>query len=68
VETVVPAGRIRDLQQALPALTAGEGVLESTFYAYRPLHGDPRTRSRTTADPRQRASYLASLTRHGRRG
>jgi ribosomal protection tetracycline resistance protein len=68
VETVVPAARIQDLQRELPGLTAGEGVLESTFYAYRPTQGEPRTRSRTSADPRQRASYLTSLTRQGRRG
>jgi ribosomal protection tetracycline resistance protein len=68
VETVVPAARIQDLQRELPALTAGEGVLESTFYAYRPTHGEPPILPRTTVDPRQRASYLTSLTRQGRRG
>jgi ribosomal protection tetracycline resistance protein len=68
VEAVVPAARMPDLQRELPARTAGEGVLESSFYAYRPTHGESRPRSRTTADPRQRASYLTSLTRQGRRG
>jgi len=68
VDAAVAADRMRDLQRELPALTAGEGLLESTFHAYRPTHGDPRIRPRTTADPRQRARYLTSLTRQGRRG
>jgi ribosomal protection tetracycline resistance protein len=51
IETVVPAARVPDLRRRLPALTAGEGVLESTFDGYRPVHGDPPTRRRTTAQP-----------------
>jgi hypothetical protein len=58
----------QDLQRQLPGLTAGEGVLESTFDGYRPARGDPPTRPRTTADPRHREEYLISLTRHGARG
>ncbi len=68
IETVVPAARIPDLQRQLPALTAGEGVLESTFDSYRPVHGQPPTRKRTTADPRHRKEYLKSLRRQGTRG
>jgi ribosomal protection tetracycline resistance protein len=37
IEAVLPAARANDLQRQLPALTAGEGVLESTFVGYRPL-------------------------------
>jgi ribosomal protection tetracycline resistance protein len=36
VEALVPAARVHELQQQLPALTAGEGVLESAFAGYRP--------------------------------
>ena len=61
IETVLPAARVQDLQRQLPGLTAGEGVLESTFDGYRPVHGDPPTRRRTTADPRRREVYLASI-------
>jgi ribosomal protection tetracycline resistance protein len=68
IEAAVPAARVQDLQRQLPALTAGEGVLESTFDRYRPVHGDPPTRPRTTADPRHREEYLISLTRQGARG
>jgi ribosomal protection tetracycline resistance protein len=67
IETVVPAARVQDLQRQLPGLTAGEGVLESTFDGYRPVHGDPPTRRRTKADPRHREEYLISLTRQGAR-
>jgi ribosomal protection tetracycline resistance protein len=67
IETVVPAARVPDLQRGLPGLTAGEGVLESTFDGYRPVHGDTPTRPRTSADPRHREKYLISLTRQGAR-
>jgi ribosomal protection tetracycline resistance protein len=36
VEALVAAARVHELQQQLPALTAGEGLLESTFAGYRP--------------------------------
>jgi len=68
IGTVVPAARVPELHRRLPALTAGEGVLESTFDGYRPVHGDPPVRPRTTADPRHHKEYLVSLTRHGGRG
>ncbi len=68
IETVVPAARIQQLHRQLPGLTAGEGVLESTFDGYRPVHGEPPVRPRTLADPRYREKYLLSLTRQGARG
>jgi ribosomal protection tetracycline resistance protein len=63
IETVLPAARIQALQRQLPALTGGEGVLESTFDGYRPVRGEPPTRRRTTADPRERAEYLRERRR-----
>ncbi|GAA5185633.1 TetM/TetW/TetO/TetS family tetracycline resistance ribosomal protection protein [Rugosimonospora acidiphila] len=68
ISTVVPAARVPDLQRQLPGLTAGEGVIESTFDGHRPVYGDPPTRPRTTPDPRHPAEYLISLTRQGGRG
>jgi ribosomal protection tetracycline resistance protein len=68
IETVVPAARVQDLQRQLPGLTGGEGVLESTFDGYRPVHGEPPIRRRTTVDPRNRKEYIISLTRQGGRG
>jgi ribosomal protection tetracycline resistance protein len=61
IGTVLPAARARDLHRQLPGLTAGEGVLESTFDGYRPVPGPPPTRPRGTADPRRRKEYLAAL-------
>jgi ribosomal protection tetracycline resistance protein len=44
VETLVPAARVNDVQRALPGLSRGEGVLESTFAGYRPVVGEQPTR------------------------
>ena len=47
IETVLPASRVRDLQRQLPALTGGEGTLESDFDGYRPVSGSIPTRLRS---------------------
>ncbi len=47
IETVLPATRVQDLHRQLPALTAGEGVLESDFAGYQAVSGAPPTRRRT---------------------
>jgi ribosomal protection tetracycline resistance protein len=44
IETMLPAARAQDLQQQLPGLTGGEGVLDSTFAGYQPVSGDQPTR------------------------
>jgi ribosomal protection tetracycline resistance protein len=44
---VLPAALADDLQQQLPALTRGEGVLESSFAGYQPVNGDQPTRPRS---------------------
>jgi ribosomal protection tetracycline resistance protein len=44
LEAVVPAGRLHELQRELPALTGGEGVLDSEFAGYRPVPGEPPRR------------------------
>ena len=49
IETVLPAARVQHLQRQLPALTAGEGVLESDFGSYKAVSGAPPTRRRMTA-------------------
>jgi ribosomal protection tetracycline resistance protein len=51
IETVMPAARAHDLQRQLPALTGGEGVLESDFDGYQPVNGAPPTRLRTRDRP-----------------
>jgi ribosomal protection tetracycline resistance protein len=44
IKAVLSAARADDLQRQLPALSGGEGVLESTFAGYQPVSGDPPTR------------------------
>jgi ribosomal protection tetracycline resistance protein len=63
VEIVLSAARARDLQRQLPALTGGEGVLETEFEDYQPVSGPPPARRRTTADPLNREEYLMHLAR-----
>jgi ribosomal protection tetracycline resistance protein len=56
IETVLPAARVRDLQRQLPALTAGEGTLESDFDGYRPVSGSIPTRLRSETVARKGSS------------
>jgi len=58
VEGELPAVRVAELQRQLPALSHGEGVLESVFAGYRPAvsavpgwpSNDARNRSASSAD------------------
>jgi len=59
----IPAANVHELQQALPGLTSGEGVLETAFDRYRPVTGEPPSRERTGPDPRDRKEYLLRVTR-----
>jgi ribosomal protection tetracycline resistance protein len=60
----IPASRIHELEQQLPALTRGEGVLlESAFSRYRVVRGNVPTRPRTDDNPLDREEYLLRLTR-----
>jgi ribosomal protection tetracycline resistance protein len=63
IETVLPAARAQDLQRQLPALTAGEGVLESDFGGYQAVSGAPPTRRRQTANPLNLKEYMLHLAR-----
>ncbi len=65
IRAVLPMALVHDLQVRLPTLTAGEGVLESSFAGYEPVTGGLPTRRRTTPDPRNREEYLMSLARRG---
>lgn len=59
---VTPAARVHELQQRLPGLTSGEGVLESAFSHYALAEGCP-SRPRTDANPLDRAVYLLHVQR-----
>ncbi len=59
----VPAARVYELQQLLPALTRGEGVLESAFDRYQPVDGTIPARPRTDHNPLDRKEYLLHVLR-----
>jgi len=59
----IPAARTRDLQQQLPALTRGEGVLEFAFDSYQPVVGPCPSRRRTDHNPLDRNNYLLRVQR-----
>lgn len=63
LEGEIPAARVHGLQQRLPALTRGEGVLESEFDSYRAVMGPPLARPRTDRDPLNRKEYLLHTVR-----
>ena len=63
VEGVIPAARVHELTQRLPALTRGEGVLESAFDHHRAVVGPVPTRRRTDHDPLNREEYLLRVVR-----
>ncbi|HZC27840.1 MAG TPA: GTP-binding protein, partial [Actinopolymorphaceae bacterium] len=54
----IPAASVHDLEVRLPGLTRGEGVLESAFDHYEPVHGPVPTRPRTDRNPLNRKEYL----------
>ncbi|HYB85454.1 MAG TPA: translation factor GTPase family protein [Streptosporangiaceae bacterium] len=59
----IPAARVHELQQQLPALTRGEGVLEWAFDHYRPVRGPVPARPRTDHNPLDRDEYLLHVVR-----
>jgi ribosomal protection tetracycline resistance protein len=63
LEGEIPAVRVHDLQQQLPGISRGEGVLESAFERYKPVRGDPPSRTRTDYNPLNRKEYLLHVLR-----
>jgi ribosomal protection tetracycline resistance protein len=63
LEGEIPASRIHELRRQLPALTRGEGVLESDFDSYQPVRGEIPARPRTDHNPLDREEYLLRLAR-----
>ncbi|HEV7625556.1 MAG TPA: translation factor GTPase family protein [Streptomyces sp.] len=59
----LPAARIHELEQQLPTLTSGEGVLECSFAHYQPVSGSVPERPRTDHDPLNRKEYLLRVVR-----
>ncbi|MBB6345931.1 ribosomal protection tetracycline resistance protein [Nonomuraea muscovyensis] len=63
VEGLIPAARVHGLEQRLPSLTSGEGILESAFDHYEPVRGAPPERPRTDHNPLDRKEYLLHVQR-----
>lgn len=63
VEGEIPAAHVHALQQQLPGLTNGEGVLETLFDRYEPLRGAPQARVRSDNNPLNRKEYLLHVVR-----
>ena len=63
LEGEIPAAAVYELEQQLPALTRGEGVLESAFERYQPVTGAIPDRPRTDHDPLNRREYLLHVQR-----
>jgi ribosomal protection tetracycline resistance protein len=63
LEGTIPAAQVYVLQQLLPALTRGEGVLECAFDSYAPVRGAIQERPRTDHNPLDRKEYLLRVTR-----
>jgi ribosomal protection tetracycline resistance protein len=63
LEGDIPAARVHELRQQVPPLTGGEGVLETAFDHYEPIHGPAPDRPRTDDNPLNRDEYLYRVTR-----
>jgi ribosomal protection tetracycline resistance protein len=63
LEGDVPAARVHDLEQQLPTLTSGEGVLETAFDHYQEVRGPVPRRARTDHNPLRRKEYLLQVQR-----
>jgi ribosomal protection tetracycline resistance protein len=65
----IPAARVRELEQQLPALTRGEGMLETAFERYKVVKGDREAggaapaRPRSDHNPLDRKEYLLHVAR-----
>jgi len=63
IEGDIRTARVRALEQQLPALTQGEGILECTFGHYQQVSGEPPARPRSDHNPLNRQEYLRHVTR-----
>jgi len=61
VQAVLPVAHVRALQQQLPGLSMGEGILESRPDGYQPIGDNPPRRARSRPSPLDRDAWLASL-------
>ncbi len=62
-QAVLQLERVRTLQNRLPGLSAGEGILEIAPGGYQPIGENPPSRPRSRPSPLDRDAWLASLAR-----
>ncbi|HEY7736035.1 MAG TPA: translation factor GTPase family protein [Candidatus Limnocylindrales bacterium] len=62
---VLPVARVRQLQNQIPGLSMGEGILESRPGGYQPIGNDPPRRERSSPSPLDRDAWLAWLAKRG---
>jgi ribosomal protection tetracycline resistance protein len=63
VEGDIPAARVHELEQQLPGLTRGEGVLDCAFDRYQVVPGRGPVRPRSGHNPLNRKEYLLYVQR-----
>jgi ribosomal protection tetracycline resistance protein len=61
LQTVLPSAQVHSLQQQLPRLTSGEGVLESSFGGYQPVRGTIPSRPRSDNNPLDPKEYIRKV-------
>jgi ribosomal protection tetracycline resistance protein len=57
----IPAATIDSVTRSLPGITRGRADLDTRFYDYQPIAGDPPKRRRTDLNPYNRIEYLSRL-------
>lgn len=62
ISGIVPSAEVHRLEQRLPGLANGEAVFVSEHVGYRPVVGDPPSRTRRDLDPLNRAEYLLAVS------
>ena len=63
LEGEIPAAQVHELEQQIPALTRGEGMLECAFDHYQPVSGTIPSRPRSDHNPLNRKEYLLHVMR-----
>jgi ribosomal protection tetracycline resistance protein len=61
LEGDIPAARVHDLQQLLPGLAGGAGLLDCGFDRYQPVRGTVPIRPRSGSNPLSRSEYLVQV-------
>lgn len=63
LEGHVTSERVQGIQQQLPGLTSGMGIIETSFHRYAPAADPQRSRKRSGIDPFNGREYLLRLSR-----